>query len=420
MQSIETYGFRVPILALADGEVVDGDLRLQAAERLGLAEVPVVPAEDLGPDQVRAFRLMANSSAGWSGWNEANLALEVQELRAQGIDLELTGLAASFLEDLLERFGPEFWGERDADALPGDGPRVCRAGDVWELGAHRLLCGDATDLEAVRRLMADEPADMAFTDPPYNVAYEGKAGRILNDHMEAEAFERFLFDAFTVLFLSLRKGAPVYVAHSDTEGIAFRRAFGQAGFRLSNCLVWAKDHFVLGRGDYQPQHEPILYGWKPGERHRWYGGRRRTTLQELEPGPVLERDGDAVRVLLPQGSVRVTGRDLAVEEWVTGLIRERRPKRSDDHPTMKPVALVERFLKNSSRKGDVVLDPFGGSGSTLVACERTGRRCRTAELDPRFADVIVRRWQELTGGDAVLAGDGRTFAQVDAAGADRD
>ncbi|MBU1001937.1 MAG: site-specific DNA-methyltransferase [Proteobacteria bacterium] len=411
---IEEYGFRMPILALASGEVVDGDLRLKAALQMGLESVPVILAEGMSDEQVRAFRIMANSSVAWSKWNDEELARELRELWAADFSLELTGLPLSEIEDLLETFGEADAGA-DPDAMPVPGPCVSRPGDLWQLGVHRLLCGDSTSAADVRRLMDVEQADMIWTDPPYNVDYHGKAGSIQNDSLPDAEFRRFLRDAFAAMFGVLRKGGAAYVAHADTEGLNFRGAFCEVGFKLASCLVWRKDHFVLGRADYQCQHEPILYGWKPGAAHRWFGGRKRKTLQELGGlGHVSVSPDGSVSLFLDDRALRITGQDLAVEDLETTLAFEEKPRSSELHPTMKPVALVERFLKNSSLKGDCVLDPFGGSGTTLIACERTRRRCRTMELDPKYADVIVRRWQEFAGQDVVHATSGETFAQREA------
>lgn len=415
IRCIEEFGFRIPILALADGEVVDGDLRLKAAVEMGLETVPVVLAEGMTDDQVRAFRILANSSVAWSKWDDDVLALELADLRAADFDLELTGLPLSDIEDMLDALG-EPDGVADPDALPEPGPTVSRPGDLWLLGGHRLLCGDATSEGDAARLMEGTLADMVWTDPPYNVDYHGKAGSIQNDSMPDAQFRVFLRDAFAAMFGVLRKGGAAYVAHADTEGVNFRSAFCEAGFKLASCLVWRKDHFVLGRADYQCQHEPILYGWKPGAAHRWFGGRKRRTLQDLGGlGRVDVRPEGSMQLFLEDRALRITGRDLAVDDLETTLVFEEKPRASALHPTMKPVSLVERFLKNSSKRGDCVLDPFGGSGTTLIACERTGRICRTMELDPKYADVIVRRWREFAGGDAVHAATGATFSQREAA-----
>lgn len=417
VESIQEFGFRIPVLAQRDGTIIDGELRLLAALKLEIDEIPIVLADGMTPQQVKAFRLMANGSTAWSKWDDDLLALELEELRTYNFDLQLTGFALSDVEDLLKQFGPEFSGNNDPDAVPNvEAEYVSKHGDLWILGEHRLLCGDSTNGADISRLMNNESADMIFTDPPYNVNYEGKAGKIKNDNMSNDQFYQFLYDAFTAMFLALKKGGPIYVAHGESESINFRSAFQNAGFKTSSCVVWAKNSFVLGRSDFQPQHEPILYGWKPGSRHCWYGGRKRTSVQELENDDQLHIENGSIQLALQNRILNITGDNLQVEEFVPSVVHEKKPQRSDAHPTMKPVALVERFLKHSSLKNDIVLDSFGGSGSTLISCERTRRRCRTMELDPRFVDVIVRRWQEFTGKAAILESDGRTFEQVQYAG----
>ncbi|EFL53030.1 DNA methylase N-4/N-6 domain protein [Solidesulfovibrio fructosivorans JJ]] len=406
MAAIREYGFRVPVLARCDGEVVDGRLRLDAAARLGLATVPVIPADGLTEAQVRAFRLLVNRSATWAAWDEDMVAVELGELRELDVDLALTGFDVAELDELLGLL--PLSGRTDPDDVPPvpETP-LTRPGDVWLLGRHRLLCGDATSSTDLAALLGEERPELAVTDPPYNVAVEGKAGKILNDNMGETAFREFLGRAFAALFEVLADGAAVYVAHSETEGLTFRESFLAAGFKLAGCLIWRKNVHVLGRSDYHWQHEPILYGWKPTGRHAWFGGRRQTTLLEALPGAVLLDDG---RVQIPAGDnvYLVSGQDLSVEIAPGSIISVDKPPRSDAHPTMKPVALLERFIRNSSRPGDLVIDPFGGSGSTFMACEGLGRSCRTLELDPRFCDVIVRRWQDHTGHVATRP-DGRPF-----------
>ncbi|MBI9112271.1 DNA modification methylase [Maridesulfovibrio ferrireducens] len=417
IESIREFGFRIPVLAQSDGTIVDGELRLLAALQLEIIEIPVVLADGMTPQQIKAFRLMANSSSAWSKWDDESLALELSELRTYDFDLQLTGFALSDVEDLLEQFGPEFSGNEDPDSVPDiESEYVSKHGDLWILGEHRLLCGDSTSGADISRLMNNNSADMVFTDPPYNVNYEGKAGKIKNDNMSNGQFYQFLYDAFTAMFLALKKGGPIYVAHGESESINFRSAFQDAGFKTASCVIWAKNAFVLGRSDFQPQHEPILYGWKPGARHCWYGGRKKTSVQQFQNDEHMQIEGDSVQLTMQNRLLLISGKDLQVEELIPSVVHEKKPQRSDAHPTMKPVALVERFLKNSSLKNDIVLDSFGGSGSTLIACERTKRKCHTMELDPRFADVIVRRWQEFTGQTAILEFDGRTFEQVQYAG----
>lgn len=395
--SIKEFGFTNPVLIDETDTVVAGHGRLLAAEVLGLDTVPFIRLAGLTDAQRRAYVLADNKIALNSGWDDALLKSELNSLSAFGFDLGLTGFSA---EELAAHAEPKDTG-KDPDAVPPaePDPELCvsKPGDVWLLGAHRLVCGDATNAATLAALMQGELADVVWTDPPYNVAYEGGAGKIKNDDMSAERFRAFLVDLHKVMAAAMKPGASVYVAHSDTEGLAFRLAFEAAGFKLSGCLVWRKDALVLGRSDYQWIHEPILYGWKPGKAHRWFGGRKQTTLAlsphasafvQLEDGRWQITVGD--QVLIVAGAAEV-------QEVVSSVVFESRPKRSDLHPTMKPVALIERMLKNSALPGDIVLDVCGGSGSTLVAADRLGMKARLSEIDPRFADVIVRRWQEFSG-----------------------
>lgn len=256
-------------------------------------------------------------------------------------------------------------------------------------------------------------ADMCWTDPPYNVAYETKAGKIDNDDLSDKEFKAFLVAAFQTAFDVLKPGGAIYVAHADTEGLNFRSAFSRVGFKLSGCLVWRKNALVLGRSDYQWQHEPILYGWKPGAAHRWFGGRKQTTIVEMSgaDSPFQLRPDGKFEIQLGN-SVMVVDGAATVEDLLTSVILESKPSRSEGHPTMKPVALVERMLRNSAKKTNIVLDLFGGSGSTLMAADRLGMFARLSELDPRYVDVIVRRWQAFTGKTATLERTGQTFDQV--------
>ena len=254
---------------------------------------------------------------------------------------------------------------------------------------------------------------MCWTDPPYNVAYETKAGKIDNDDLSDKEFKAFLIAAFQTAFDALKPGGAIYVAHADTEGLNFRSAFSRVGFKLSGCLVWRKNALVLGRSDYQWQHEPILYGWKPGAAHRWFGGRKQTTIVEMpaSESPFQLRHDGKFEIQLGN-SVMVVDGNATVEDMLTSVIMESKPSRSEGHPTMKPVALVERMLRNSAKKTNIVLDLFGGSGSTLMAADRLGMCARLSELDPKYVDVIVTRWQQFTGKTATLESTGQTFDQV--------
>ena len=398
--SIQEFGFTNPLLVDEQNRIIAGHGRLEAAKRAGLADVPCIVVGGLTDAQRRALILADNKLALNAGWDVDLLKAELEQLRLDGYDLALTGFASGELLDIMGGHGP-------ADADPDDAPAppavpFARLGDVWTLGAHRLTVGDSTDVGTYDRLLGSERVDIVWTDPPYNVAYESKlAGSIKNDDMADGEFLDFLRAFYAATFTAMKPGAAIYVAHADTEGLSFRRAFAEAGLKLSGCLVWRKDSLVLGRSDYQWQHEPILYGWKPGSRHRWFGGRKLTTVQELgESSPFTKADDGSWVVRVGDRALVIRG-EVQVQEVVPSVINEAKPKRSDVHPTMKPVALIERMLKNSARPGDLVLDPFGGSGSTLMAADRMGMCARLIELDPKFADVIIQRWQNYTGRRAV-------------------
>lgn len=414
--SIAEFGFTNPIIIAPDNSIIAGHGRLMAAQRLALEEVPCIRIEHLSDAQRRALILADNQIAANAGWDEAMLAEELAALAGEGFDLDLLGFSDEQLGDLL--------GELPDDdvppAQPGDEDHVPDApaiytsapGNVWLLGDHRVMCGDSTSLVDVEALCDGALVDACWTDPPYNVNYEGSAGKIANDNMGDAAFATFLRDAFSAAAGVMRAGAPIYVAHADTEGLNFRRAFRDAGFKLSGCLVWVKPSLVLGRSDYQWRHEPILYGWKPGAAHSWYGARDKTTVVEAKGEAIRIMADGTIQVDVGDQVVVISGEKLAMQSVDGSVIRHDKPARNGDHPTMKPVGLIRRMLDNSSVRGDTVLDLFGGSGSTLIACEGTGRKARLMELDPRFCDVIVLRWQELTGKQATLEGDGRTFDAI--------
>lgn len=410
--AIRQFGFRVPILVRNGGEIVDGHLRYKAAQFLGLSEVPVMSADDMSEEQIKAFRISINKVSELAKWDIALLKEEIESLKSYDFDVLLTGFSESEIDDMFGGSG----GSGDDDHIPDVREEyISRPGDIWILGNHRLACGDSLDQETYRSLLGGGISDMVFTDPPYNVDYQGKAGKIKNDKMSDKKFYDFLLSAFSLIFANIVPGGPIYVAHADAGniGVAFRTAFLNAGFKLASCLVWRKNAFVIGRGDYHWQHEPILYGWRPGKAHRWFGGRKKTTIQDSSwvNDAVTVLENGAVQVQIGDNVFLLSGSDMHIEMLPSTVINEEKPLKSELHPTMKPVSLVERFIINSSCRGDVVLDPFGGSGSTLIACEKLGRKCRTIELDPRFADVIIRRWQDYSGEDAVHADDGSTFRE---------
>jgi DNA modification methylase len=375
--SMVEFGWTNPILIDENAGILAGHGRLLAARKLGLAEVPVIRFEHLSEAQKRAYLIADNQLALQAGWSEELLAAELAWLRDERFDLDLIGFDASELERLLALADGDAASAEAEDEVPEPPEEpVSKPGDLWALGNHRLLCGDATALADVERVLGGQLADMTFCDPPYNVDYanapkdklRGKHRPILNDNLGG-GFEAFLYDA-CMNILSVTKGA-CYVCMSSSELDMLQRAFRAAGGKWSTFVIWAKNTFTLGRADYQRQYKPILYGWKEGTDHYWCGAR-------------------------DQGDV-----------WFVD-----KPVRNDLHPTMKPVALVERAIRNSSKSRDIVLDPFGGSGTTLIACEKTGRQARLVELDPRYVDVMIRRWQDWAGATALLEGDGRSFGEI--------
>ena len=378
--SIREFGFKIPVLARSDGEVVDGHLRLKAARKLGswpggdTTGIPVILCDEWTPAQVKAFRLMVNRSVTWADWDEELLSLELQELRETDFDLSLTGFEDEELARLLAGQDAAA-GLTDEDAVP-ELPQtpVSVLGDLWCLGEHKLLVSDATNRADVERLMAGTAADMVFTDLPYNVSYEGYTEdrlTIQGDRMTPAEFNQFLEDSFRSFRTVVKLGASMYVCHSSSWQREFQNALEAAGFEVRCQIVWAKNTFAWGFGRYKFQHEPLFYCHVAGQKDPWYGDKSQSTL------------------------------------W-----QENKPAANRLHPTMKPVELVERALMNSSKAGDIVADLFGGAGSTMIACERRGRKARLMEIDPKYADCIVRRYQEYTGKQAVLDADGRTFDEI--------
>ena len=370
--SIREFGWTNPILVAADGTIIAGHARLAAARKLRMTEVPVIVLDHLSDAQRRALVLADNRLALDAGWDEAMLRVELASLQEDGFDLEVVGFTDAELETLLRDPEETNAGLTDEDAVPDEPERaITVAGDLWILDDHQLLCGDATSMDAIQTVLAGGLADMAFTDPPYSVSYTGKTARkltIQNDDLGA-GFYDFLREACTNV-VAVTKGA-IYICMSSSELHTLFRAFTDAGGHWSTFVIWAKHHFTLGRSDYQRQYEPILYGWRKGTDHFWCGAR-------------------------DQGDI-----------WFI-----KRPMANLEHPTMKPVELVERALRNSSKTRDTILDVFGGSGTTLIACEKSGRQARLIELEPKYCDVIIRRWQEFTGREAKLESDGKSYREV--------
>lgn len=355
--SLREFGFINPVIIDRDYGVIAGHGRILAAKEEGITEVPCVFADYLTEAQKKAYIIADNRMAMDAGWDEELLRVEIEALQAESFDPLLTGFdekeLSKLFDDGLDAKEDDFDVEAELQK-----PAFSKPGDVWTLGRHRLVCGDSTKAETYEVLLGDTKANLIITDPPYNVNYEGSAGRIKNDNMVSEKFYQFLLDAFSCMEKALADDGSIYVFHADTEGLNFRRAFADAGFYLSGCCIWKKQSLVLGRSPYQWQHEPVLYGWKKKGKHQWYTGRKESTIWEFD-----------------------------------------KPKKNGDHPTMKPIPLLAYPIMNSSMSNAVVLDPFGGSGSTLIACEQTDRICRTIELDEKFCDVIVRRYIEQVGSD---------------------
>lgn len=346
--SIREFGFSQPIVVDINNEIIVGHGRYEAAKLLDLAEVPVLVAKNLTPAQVKAYRL-ADNKLNESDWDNKLVIEELQELDSEGFNIELTG----FDRDLLVEKSPK------DDDVPDDAPAVAELGDIWLLGKHRLMCGNATVLEDVLALMDGKKADQLLTDPPYNVNYEGKtkdALKIKNDSMTDEEFRQFLSQSFVNADAVMKPGAVFYIWHADSEGYNFRGGCKDAGWTVRQCLVWNKNVMVMGRQDYHWKHEPCLYGWKDGSAHLWNADRTHTTVLNFD-----------------------------------------RPTRSTEHPTMKPVELMAYQITNNTKGEDIVLDLFGGSGSTLIAAEKTARIAHVMELDQKYCDVIIKRWEDFTG-----------------------
>ena len=356
--SLREFGFINPIIIDKDFNVIAGHGRLMAAKEEGIDEVPCVFVDYLTEAQKKAYILADNRMALDAGWDESLLAVEIEELKNLGFDTELTGFDEKEIADL-------FSDGTDSDAKDDDfdlttaleKAAFVQRGDVWTVGRHRLMCGDATSSDDVNTLMGNVKANLILTDPPYNVAFKSGSGlTIQNDSMKNDDFYNFLLSVFQCMAAHLEKGGAAYVFHADTEGLNFRRAFVDAGFHLAGCCIWVKDSLVLGRSDYQWQHEPVLYGFMQNGKHKWYSNRKQTTIWNFD-----------------------------------------KPKRNANHPTSKPLDLLGYPIGNSTQENGVVIDTFGGSGSTLMACEQMNRICYMMELDEKYASVILRRYVEDTG-----------------------
>lgn len=372
--SILEFGYVEPIIVNYDMTVIGGHQRLTVLKDLGYTEVQCVVVHIEDEHKVKALNIALNKITG--AWNEQLLADLLVDLQSVDFNTDLTGFEAPEIEQLFSKVHNKDIKEDDFDVEEElKNPPISRKGDIWLLGRHRVICGDSTLPETYTKLMEGRRANLVLTDPPYNVNVEETAGKIQNDNMPDEDFYKFLFAAFTNMEQNMENDASIYVFHADSKGLIFRQAFHDAGFYLSGCCIWKKNALVLGRSPYQWQHEPCLFGWKVGGKHQWYSDRKQTTIWEYD-----------------------------------------RPKSSKDHPTMKPVALMAYPIQNSCMSNCIVLDPFLGSGSTLIACEETGRICYGVELDEKFCDVIVKRYVEKTeSGDQVFVlrdGEKIPYAQI--------
>ena len=381
--SIREFGFTNPLLVDGADGILAGHGRLAAAKDMGLAEIPVIVLDHLSAEQRRAYILADNKLALNAGWDDDLLRMELGDLQLADFDLSLLGWSEDELAVLMpeaEELPPE---DADADAVPEPPAEpITKPGDVWILGKHRVMCGDSTSIEAVELLMAGGKVDLLLTDPPYNVALgmdetpeEAKKRNrrtdgltIQNDKMSDDDFRQFLRDVYSAADAVMNPGAVFYIWHADSEGYNFRGAARDVSWHVRQCLIWNKNSLVMGRQDYHWKHEPCLYGWKEGAAHYWGSDRTQTTVLDFN-----------------------------------------KPSRNGKHPTMKPVELFQYQLENSSKRKSVVLDLFGGSGTTAIACEKTGRQARLMELDPRYCDVIVKRWQAFTGKTATLQATGEPF-----------
>ena len=384
-ESIREFGFKVPIVIDSGGVVVTGHTRLKAAESLGMKKVPCIIADDLTPEQIKAFRVADNKVSELAEWDFEKLE---QELAGLSFDMERFGFDPPSGDD-----GGEIVEDEPPD-VDDEKPPETQLGDVYALGRHRLICGDATKPDTIQRLTEGAKMDLVLTDPPYNADYEGKtkdALKIQNDNMTDAHFYAFLLDTFKNLYQITKPGGVVYIFHAHMESVNFLSAYRAADFYLHQMLVWNKNTMVLGHCDYQWKHEPIIYGWKPGAGHYFTNSRVEYTV--IEDAPNVNK--------MSKSELREYVKELLQRGDPVTVISEDKPARNAEHPTMKPVKLVAYLIRNSSRPGENIIDVFGGSGSTLIAAEQTGRTCYTAELDPRYCDVIVKRWEKLTGEKAV-------------------
>lgn len=378
--SIKEFGFNDPIAIDENNVIIEGHGRLYAIKELGYEEVECIKLKHLTEEQKRAYILTHNKLTMNTGFDADTLKMELDGILE--LDMSLFGF---------QQADPEEVEEDDYEEVVPEEPKA-KMGDIYQLGKHRLMCGDSTSKEDAEKLMNGRLADLCLTDPPYNVDYEGSNGlTIKNDHMEDDKFNEFLYNFYLRMKESLKNGSSFYIFHADTSGGAFRVSLERAGLQLRQTLIWVKNTIIMGRQDYQWQHEPILYGWKDGASHYFVNDRTQPTVIE-----------DRINInKLSKEKMKELLKEFYSDKTPTTIIHEDKTTKNDVHPTMKPLKLCGRLLKNSSRPGDLVVDFFGGSGSTMMACEQIGRECYTMEYDPKYVDVIIDRWEKLTGNKAI-------------------
>jgi len=372
ISSIKEFGFTNPILLEEENGIIAGHGRLMAVKKMGWTEVPCVTIKGLTKTQIKALNIADNQIALNAGWDLDKLKLEIKGLDEDSFNLDILGFNKNQIDDFLFEETVGLTDEEEVPEAPKE-PKT-KLGDIWKLGKHKLICGDSTILDNYEKLFKENKADLLMTDPPYNVDYEGKTKEkltIKNDSKTDDDFLQFLIDAFNNCAINLKLGCSFYIFHSDWYGLEFRQSIKNSDLELKQNLIWAKNSMVMGRQDYQWQHEPCLYGWKKGASHSWYSDRKQTTI-----------------------------------------IKYDRPTKSKLHPTMKPVGLIEYLIKNSSKQEDIILDPFLGSGSTLIACEKQSRICYGIELDPIYVDVIIERWQNFTGKETIHEQTGKRYNEL--------
>lgn len=393
--SIKEFGFKVPIIIDKNNVIVAGHTRLKAARKLGLETVPCLIADDLTDDQIKAFRLADNKVSELAEWDFTKLEEELNNIE---LDMSMFSFDMdSFNTEEKEAEEDNF----DVDAaLEEEEEPIVKRGEIWRLGDHYLMCGDSTCREDVQKLISiddkekefvgEGKIDLVVTDPPYNIAYEGKAGTIQNDNMKREEFKTFLTEAFTRMYEVMRKGAAFYVWYGAKESVNFETSLNDSNLPVKQQLIWVKSQFTLGRQDYQWRHEPCLYGWKEGAGHYFVDDRTQSTIFEDKPNLKKMNKQELIEYI----------KTMQESKIATTIIEEDKPINNSMHPTMKPLKLIGRLIKNSSKKNEKILDLFGGSGSTLITCEQLDRKCYTMELDERYASIIIKRYEELTGNEA--------------------